>query len=74
MVRIDKKDWVHFLIGLLEQRHQENPSIVCADLVARMVRARVYGRISNALIWEEKLELVPVVEGLYQKGLEVKQG
>lgn len=72
-MRIDKKDWVHFLIGLLEQRYQENPSIVSSDKIARMVCARVYGRISNALVGEEKLELVPVVEGLYQKGLEVKQ-
>jgi hypothetical protein len=71
MMLIHQYHRVDLFIALLEHWYHENPPVVCTNNQRRIIYRSIYYRISRMLIWEEKLELVLVVDVFYNKWIEV---
>ncbi len=62
MVLINQNNGLNLFITLLEHRYHENTAIACTNNEARMVWWSIDHMLFDLLIWQEKLELMFVID------------
>ncbi len=71
---VNKDHGLYPLIRFLEHRDNEDPSVVSTHDVGRVLAGGVNGWLSHLFIRVEELELIFIIEALYQQRLEVNKG